>query len=80
MDSIIEALADYFSPTFKENLKRCENLEKMITKLETKEHCIEQKLITELVDTERETLTIKLAVLKVQKDKAENLLKSSQEK
>lgn len=78
MDNIIAALAKYFSPKFKDKLKRCENLEALIKKLTKKELCIEEQLQTDLTDPTRETLNTKLAVLKVQKEKAEILLKETQ--
>lgn len=80
MESIIETLAEYFSPKFNKKLKRCENIELLIEKLEHKELRIEQKLATELADTQRDSLMTKLAVLRVQKDKAKDLLADSQKK
>lgn len=79
MESIIQALSEYFSPKFKEKLKRCETLEILIKKLKKKERCLNESLQTELAETEREKLMTKLAVLKVQKEKAKALLKASQE-
>ena len=78
MDSIIDALAEYFSPKFKDNLKRCENIELLIERLEVKEQCIEQQLVEDIADTERDSLKTKLAVLRLQKDKASDLLRESQ--
>lgn len=78
MESIIETLAEYFSPKFKEKLKRCENLEKLLKKLTKKERSLEKKLAIEHNDAERETLKLKLSVLKIQKEKAETLLIESQ--
>lgn len=79
MESIIETLAEYFSPKFNKKLKRCENLELLIDKLEKKQLRIEQKLETDLAETQRDSLTTKLAVLKVQKNKAKDLLIASQQ-
>lgn len=79
MESIIETLAEYFSPKFKAKLKRCENIEILIEKLTKKEKRIKEKLSEDPAESERESLKTKLAVLKVQKEKAEELLKSSQQ-
>lgn len=79
MESIIQAVAEYFSPKFKEKLTRCENIDALIKRLEKKAKSIEKKLAEDLSDSEREKLTTKLAVLNVQKEKAEQLLKDSLE-
>ena len=70
MESIIEALAEYFSPKFKDNLKRCENIELLIERLEAKQLCLEEQLTIKLSKAERDSLMTKLAVLKIQQDKA----------
>lgn len=77
MDKIIEALAQYFSPKFKEKLTRCESLEKLIKKLEKKQLHLEEQLLSEQDPVKKERLKTKLAVLKLQKEKALKLLNES---
>ena len=80
MESIIEILAQYFSPTFKEKLKRSESLAVLIHKLENKESCLKVKLNEELSSIERKAYETKLSVLIAQKDKAIQLLVKNSQK
>lgn len=74
MDNIIEALAQYFSPKFKEKLKRAENLSALLHKLEKKEIELNEALKGELTISERQVKETKLSVLLAQKEKAILLL------
>lgn len=74
MEKIIEALAEYFSPKFKDKLKRAQNLEALILKLEKKEASLQASLEKELPPSERQIKETKLAVLIAQKKKAMALL------
>lgn len=74
MENIIEALAQYFSPKFKEKLKRSESLAALIHKLEKKEASLKEKLLKELSSSDKQEVETKLSVLTAQKDKAIQLL------
>lgn len=74
MDKIIEALAQYFSPKFKDKLKRCESLEKLLKKLQKKHKQLSLNLAEESDAIKRENLQRKIAVLEVQMQKAQKLL------
>lgn len=74
IENIIEALAQYFSPSFKEKLKRSESLTVLIHKLEKKETCLHDTLNKALSASERQIIETKLSVLILQKNKAIQLL------
>lgn len=80
MDNIIETLAHYFSPKFREKLKRAKNIESLIAKLEKKELSLKEALLrNDLTQESRESKVTKLAVLLAQKEKAQILLDNAKE-
>lgn len=74
MEKIIEVLAQYFSPQFRDKLKRSEGLAALISKLEHKENCLNEQLAEALSSTDRQEVETKLSVLIAQKNKAIQLL------
>ena len=73
-DSIIDTLASFFSDKFNAKLKRTETLQALIEQLCKKEKKLEKKLTKDLPDSERELYQSQLSVLKVQIEKAQNML------
>ena len=74
MDKIIEILSSYFSPKFREKLKRIKTLDALIIKLEKKERKLEAKLAAAETSDEKKKIAKQLTVLRAQKEKAQQLV------